>query len=125
MKTILKQNWKKILIWTLILAAILVSLKLGIDKKIVVFATLTLGLFTQIFAGLGATVSLVPLVGPLVVKVLTIPFFWLLNALGYFVSIIVIKKGYTREYLGTRAMTFILLIGIVFGYVLGHLIPLR
>lgn len=125
MKDFFKQNWKKILIWTIILAAIIASLKLGIDKKIVVFATLTLGLFTQIFAGLGATVALVPWVGPLVIKVLTIPFFWLLNALGYFVSIIVIKKGYTKEYMGTRVMTFVLLTGIVLGYILGHLIPLR
>lgn len=125
MKEFLKQNWKKILIWVLVLAGIIVSLKLGIDKKIVVFATLTLGLFTQIFVGLGAAVALVPWIGPLIIKVLTIPFFWLLNALGYFVSIIVIKKGYAREYLGTRVMTFILLIGIVLGYILGHLIPLR
>lgn len=125
MKEFFKQNWKKILLWVLILVAIVVSLKLGIDKKVVVFATLILGLFTQIFVGLGATVALVPWVGPLIIKVLTIPFFWLLNALGYFVSIIVIKKGYTREYMGTRVMTFVLLVGIVLGYILGHLIPLR
>jgi len=125
MKKFFKNNWKKILIWTLVLIAIFIALKLGIDKKIVVFATLVLGVFTQVFVGLGATVALVPWVGPLVIKVLTIPFFWVVNALGYFVSIIVIKKGYTKEYMGTRVMTLVLLIGIVIGYVIGHLIPLR
>ena len=125
MKDFFKQNWKRILIWVLFVAAIVFALKHGIDKKIVVFATLSLGLFTQIFAGLGATVALVPWVGPLVVKVLTIPFFWLLNAMGYFVSIVMIKKGYTKEYMGSRVMTFVMLIGIVIGYVLGHLIPMR
>jgi F0F1-type ATP synthase assembly protein I len=45
--------------------------------------------------------------------------------LGYFVSVLAIKKGYTKEVASSRVLTVALLTGIVVGYVLGHIIPLR
>lgn len=103
----------------------MIALKLGIDEKVVVFMTLILGLFTHVFAGLGAIIAAVPLVGPFIIKVLTIPFFWILNALGYFVSVVAIKKGYSKEVINSRTLTIAVLVGIVIGYILGHLIPLK
>ncbi len=98
---------------------------MGIDKKIIVFVTLILGFFTQIFAGFGALIAMVPWIGPLVIKVFTIPFFWMVNAMGYFVSIIAIKKGYSKQFTRSRVLTVAMLFGIIIGYVLGHIIPLR
>jgi len=125
MKDFFKQRWKHILAWALILVIIIIALKMEVDGKIVVFVTLILGFFTQIFAGFGALIALVPWVGPFIIKVFTIPFFWLLNAMGYFVSIIAIKKGYSRQLTRSRVLTVALLFGIIIGYVLGHIIPLR
>ena len=87
--------------------------------------TLSLGLLTKTFAGFGAVVSLIPLVGPLIVKVLTLPFFWIMNGLGYFVSVIAIRKGYTKEMVTSRVLTVALLVGILIRYILGHLLPIR
>ena len=125
MKGFFKQRWKHILAWALILVVIIIALKMEVDGKIVVFVTLILGFFTQIFTGFGALIAMVPWVGPFVIKVFTIPFFWLLNALGYFVSIIAIKKGYSKQLTRSRVLTVALLFGIIIGYVLGHIIPLR
>ena len=125
MKDFFKQRWKHILAWALILVIIIIALKMEVDGKIVVFVTLILGFFTQIFAGFGALIALVPWVGPFIIKVFTIPFFWLLNAMGYFVSIIAIKKGYSRQLTRSRVLTVALLFGIIIGYILGHIIPLR
>ena len=125
MKGFFKQRWKHILAWVLILVIIIIALKMEVDGKIVVFATLILGFFTQIFTGFGALIAMVPWIGPFIVKVFTIPFFWLLNALGYFVSIIAIKKGYSKQLTRSRVLTVALLFGIIIGYVLGHVIPLR
>ncbi|MFQ6677395.1 MAG: hypothetical protein ACE5D0_03670 [Fidelibacterota bacterium] len=116
---------KHIIIWLMIVIFIIIALKLGIDQKVVVFITLVLGLFTQLFAGLGALLSMVPFIGPLIVKVFAIPFFWILNALGYFVGVIAIKRGYSGEFIKSRVLTLSLLVGIVVGYILGHLFPLR
>jgi hypothetical protein len=125
MKKFLKEYMKHFIVWGIILILIVVSLYLGVEKKFVVFATLVLGIFTQAFAGLGALIAMIPFVGPLIIKVLTIPLFWILNAMGYYVSIIAIKKGYSKELIGSRVLTTALLVGIVAGYVLGHIIPLR
>ena len=125
MKGFLKHRWKHLLVWALILVIMIVALKMEVDGKIVVFVTLILGFFTQIFSGFGALIAMVPWVGPFFIKIFTIPIFWMLNAMGYFVSIIAIKKGYSKELTRSRVLTVALLFGIIIGYVLGHIIPLR
>ena len=125
MKDFFKLRWKHLLVWVVILLIIIIALKMGVDEKIVVFVTLALGFFTQIFAGFGALIAMVPWIGPFIIKVFTIPFFWMLNAMGYFVSIIAIKKGYSKQLTRSRVLTVALLFGIIIGYVLGHIIPLR
>jgi len=124
-----KLNWftyrKIFLLWLLIVSGIAIALKLGIDEKVVVFSTLVIGIFTQAFTGLASIVALVPFVGPFIVKLFAIPIFWFLNASGYVVSAVAIKKGYTKELAQSRVVTLALLIGIVVGYILGHLVPLR
>ena len=101
------------------------ALYFGIDKKIVLFITIAMGVFTQLFTGLGALVGMIPWVGPLIIKVVSIPVFWVLNAMGYVVSGVAIKKGYATELAKSRIVTLGLLIGVVIGYILGHLIPLQ
>ena len=96
-----------------------------LDFRAITIITLLLGYITNIFVGLTALVGLIPLIGPLIVKVLTIPFLWLLNGMGYFTSAYAIKKGYGRDIISHRLLTIILLMGIVLGYILGHLIPVR
>jgi len=116
---------KQILIWSVITAVIAIALKMGIDQKAVVFGTIVIGVFTQAFAGLAALISTIPLIGPFIIKVLAIPFFWILNALGYFVGAVAIKKGYRSEFTKSRILTLAVLIGIIIGYIIGHLIPMR
>lgn len=121
----LKSYRKFILLWTGIIGAVIIALIIGVDEKIVVFGTLIVGLFTQAFVGLGALVAMIPIAGPLIIKVLTIPFFWILNGMAYMVSVLAIRKGYGKEIISSRVMTLALLVGIVIGYILGHLLPLR
>ncbi len=123
--SVLQRYRTHIILWILILVSIIAALQLGIDKKIVVFATVIIGVFTQAFSGIMAIIALVPFIGPFIVKILAIPVFWFLNATGYVVSAVAIKKGYTRELAKSRIVTLGLLIGIVLGYILGHLVPMR
>ncbi|HGY56452.1 MAG TPA: hypothetical protein ENK44_12150, partial [Caldithrix abyssi] len=76
----------------------------------------------QAFVGLLNIIGLVPIIGPIIAKVLALPFFWLINALGYFVSILAIKRGYTKEVVNYRILTVVLLVGIVIGFILGKII---
>jgi hypothetical protein len=93
-----------------------------VDKTIIGVIVVVFGLVTQAFVGLISIIALIPFAGPLIAKLLALPFFWLINALGYFVSVLAIKKGYSKDVLNYRVLTVVLLTGVVIGYILGKLI---
>ncbi len=91
------------------------------DAKFTAGGAVLAGLYTGLVTWLLGVISLVPVIGPLIVKVLTMSFIWLLNAVGYFVSYIAIKRGYSKDVLTYRGLTIALIVGMVIGYVLGGL----
>ena len=121
-------KWK-ILFWSvlfsLIGAALVYGPEYGINQRIVVFITLVLGIFTQVFTGITSLIALIPFFGPFILKVISIPIFYILNAVGWIVSGVAIKKGYVNELSKSRTVTLALLIVIIIGYILGNLIPLE
>tara|TARA_B110000116_G_C16707394_1_gene522761 strand:+ start:609 stop:992 length:384 start_codon:yes stop_codon:yes gene_type:complete len=121
----IKSNPKIILTLLGISISVYLMLAFNLDVRAITIITLLLGFITNVFVGLTTLVGLVPIIGPLIVKVFTIPFFWLLNGMGYFTSAYAIKKGYGRDIMSHRLITITLLTGIVLGYILGHLIPVR
>ena len=127
LKIISNLKWK-IVLWILLFIMIYLSFsygkQYGINERIIVLATLVLGVFTQIFTGITSLVAIIPFFGPFILKVISIPIFYFLNALGWVVSAIAIKKGYVDELSRSRTVTFALLVGIIIGYILGNIIPL-
>ena len=123
--TILLSYRKKIVVWMIAGCLIFAASYYGIDKKLIVFTAFIVGVFTEIFAGIGILVAAIPVVGPMIIKIVSIPIFWILNALGTLVSGIAIKKGYATELAKGRIMTLALLIGMIIGYIIGNLIPLQ
>ena len=116
---------KKIVVWMIAGCLIFAASYYGIDKKLIVFTAFIIGVFTEIFSGIGILVAAIPVVGPMIIKIVSIPIFWILNALGTLVSGIAIKKGYATELAKGRIMTLALLIGMIIGYIVGNLIPLQ
>ena len=123
--TILLSYRKKIVIWMIAGCLIFAASYYGIDKKLIVFTAFIIGVFTEIFAGIGILIAAIPVIGPMIIKIVSIPIFWILNALGTLVSGIAIKKGYATELAKGRIMTLALLIGMIIGYIIGNLIPLQ
>lgn len=122
---IIKNNKKTILSLVSICVLVVFMLKLQLDSRAIAIITIVVGYITNVFAGLSVLISTIPIIGPLIVKLFTIPIFWLLNATGYFTSAYAIKKGYGKNVVSHRLMTLALLIGIILGYILGHLVPVR
>ena len=114
----------KILTWIAIAGILFLAFYFGIDKNILLFIVFIIGVVTEIFAGLGALIATIPIIGPMVIKVISIPFFLILNALGTLISGIAIKKGYKAEFAKGRIITLALLIGIIIGYIIGNIVPL-
>ena len=127
LKIISNLKWK-ILLWVLLFTMIYLAFsygkQYGINERIIILATLVLGVFTQIFTGITSLIAIIPFFGPFIIKVVSIPIFYFLNALGWVVSAIAIKKGYVNELSRSRTVTFALLVGIIIGYILGNIIPL-
>jgi len=122
LKDFFRTFWKTILLWLIIGIFIVIALHYHVDKNVIGGAVVVFGIITQAFIGLLNIIGLVPLIGPIIAKILALPLFWLINALGYFVSIVAIKRGYSKQVINYRILTVVLLVGIVIGFVLGKLI---
>lgn len=117
-----KGTWKIMLpVLLSLLGFLLLAVKLGWNLKAVAAATFAIGLLSNLFVWLLGLIAIVPLIGPLVVKILALPFIWLLNAIGYLVSYIAIRRGYSQDVITYRALTLALLLGVIIGFVLGNL----
>ena len=123
-KALLKIFYKKILFWNFLAVVVAFAINYGIDKKLIVFSAFIISVFTEAFVGLSALIAAVPVVGPMIIKIVTIPVFWVFNAMGTLVSGLAIKKGYATELARGRILTLALLIGMIIGYIIGNLIPL-
>lgn len=109
-------------LWLLLIGLVWLGYHLGLNHKVVAGGAILLGFFSSAFAWLVGMIGLVPIIGPLIVKVLAIPVIWLLNAVGYLVSLIAIKRGYSKDVLTYRGLTIALLVGIVIGFMLGSVL---
>lgn len=109
-------------VWVLIGALIWAGVHFHVDAGVIAGSVFVVGLLSNAFAWLLGIIAIVPIIGPLIVKVLSIGFIWLLNAVGYLVSFVAIRRGFSRDVLTYRGVTIALIVGIVIGYVLGKLV---
>ena len=117
------KNWKVMLfVWGFMVAFVWLGVSYGIDGKIIAGGVFIFGLLSNAFAWLLGIIAVVPIIGPLIAKVLSVGFIWLLNAVGYLVSFVAIRRGYSKDVLTYRGLTVALITGIVIGYVLGKLL---
>ncbi|MGZ8261461.1 MAG: hypothetical protein ACXW11_10510 [Methylotenera sp.] len=115
--------WKIMLPLSIALVAVLFAAwHLGWHAKAVTASVLLFAALSHLLAWLVGIIALVPFIGPLLVKVLSLSIIWLLNAIGYLVSYVAIKRGYSKDVLTYRAITIALITGIVIGYVIGSLV---
>lgn len=116
------KNWKVMLpLWAAIVGLTWWAIEQRVDGSVIAGSVIVVGLITNAFAWLLGVVGLVPVIGPLIVKVLSLGFIWLLNAVGTLVSFVAIRRGYSKDVLTSRGLTIAVIIGIVIGFVLGRL----
>ena len=115
--------------WKIMLPILALLIILGVlayhyhwDTKTTTAGAVLVGLYSGLAGWLLGMITLVPIIGPILVKILTMSFIWLLNAVGYLVSYIAIKRGYSKDVISYRSVTIALLVGIVIGYVIGSIL---
>ena len=118
----IKAFWKTILAWIFIVTFVVIGIHYNVDNAVIGGGVVIFAIISQAFIGLLKIIGLIPIVGPFIVQILALPFYWVINALGYFVSVVAIRRGYSKDVVNYRILTVVLLIGIVIGFVLGKLI---
>ncbi len=122
MKTFIRA-YKKIFVYFLIIVCFIwIAFLLGIDKKIIGFSVVIIGFITHLFMEIMGLVALIPVIGPLIVRIVTLPFIIVVNFIGYIVTLFAFKKGYKVEVAKSKMFTSALLIGIVIGFIVGKLL---
>lgn len=109
-------------LWLGIGGLVWLGVRYNVDNRVIAGGVVVIGVLSNAFAWVAGIIALVPIVGPLIVKVLSTGFVWLLNAIGYLVAYVAIRRGYSKDVLTYRGLTIALIIGIVIGYVLGKLV---
>ncbi len=109
-------------VWLAMGGLVWLGVYFNVDRSVIAGSVVAVGLLSNAFAWLLGLVAVVPIIGPIIVKILSIGFIWLLNAVGYLVSYIAIRRGYSRDVLTYRGLTIAVIIGIVIGFVLGKLL---
>lgn len=117
------KDWRIMLPALLLIAALIYfGYQYEVDTKVIAGGSVVIGLLSGAFAWVVGLIGLVPIIGPILVKVLSIGFIWLLNAVGYVIAYIAIKRGYSQDVLTYRGLTIALIVGIVIGYIIAQYI---
>jgi hypothetical protein len=117
-----RSNTKALLFVILLIIFVVAAKYLGVEGKIIALVVLVVGWLSQAFAVLLGVVAMIPVVGPLIVSIITLPFFLLVNGIAYVITLLAVRKGYVRSAVESRILVTALLVGMVIGFVLGKLI---
>lgn len=115
-------NWKILLVLLLLLVFVYVAQHYGLDKEVTVFVVLFLGYVTQLFSVLVGFIATIPVIGPPIANLISLPFIFIVNAVAYLVTFFSLRKGYAKELLGSRVLVTAFLVGLILGYALGKVI---
>jgi hypothetical protein len=103
----------------------------GVDKSIITGVVVIIGFITHAFTMVLSVISLVPIIGPIIVSIVSLPVFLVLNGLGYIVTFLAFRRGLkkgedTREIMTqsllSRVITISFMVGVVIGFILGRLL---
>ncbi len=109
-----------VLIWTGILGGAFLAFHLGLDKPATAGTLVLVAMATKAFAGLVALVALIPVIGPPLATLLTLPFFFLLNGLAYLVTFVALRRGYKLTVVSARIVAAAVVVGFILGFLVGH-----
>lgn len=116
-------RWRVMLPIVLVIVALIwLGLEYQVDELVIAGVAFVFAVVSGAFAWVVALITLVPIIGPLVIKILSIPIVWLINGIGYLVSYVAIKRGYSQDVLTYRGLTITLIVGIVIGFILGSIV---
>jgi hypothetical protein len=120
-KRFFNRNRKTICVLLALLLFVAIAQHLGLDESFIVILVVFLGYITHLFAALVGLIALIPVIGPPVAGIISLPFFLIVNAIAYLVTLFSLRRGYAKNVVDSKVMVTALLVGIIIGYALGKL----
>lgn len=119
---LIKANYKTIFLWILIIVFIKVAFHFHIYKSVITAVVLVFGIVGHAFTGLLGLISYIPVIGPMIVHIISLPLFFLINGITYIATVLFLRrKGGKKDIVISRSLTNALLIGTIIGFILGKL----
>ncbi|MBI4721431.1 MAG: hypothetical protein HY769_00220 [Candidatus Stahlbacteria bacterium] len=122
LKQFFKRNWILIGIWMIITLTIILGTYFGLDKKLIALGIIIFSIFAQAFSFIVNAIGLIPVVGPFIVKIVTLPAIWITNALAYIITFLALHKGAKLDILKSRVLVVAFITGVVIGFILAKLL---
>ena len=119
---LLVRSRKTIFVLVALLLFVVLAQHFGLDKKAIVLVVVFFGYITQVFGALVGLVALIPVIGPPIAGIISLPFFLIVNAIAYLVTLFSLRRGYAKDVVDSKVMVTTLLVGIIIGYALGKLL---
>jgi len=120
-----KKAQKIFLLWLILFLIIFLAFKVHLDKKITASLVILYGLITPVFYGiismLGVWLAAIPWIGPIIIKIISIPVFWILHGTAYLGSIIFVAKGEPKKAIDARILTLVFFVGFILGYIISKI----
>jgi len=113
---------RNIVVWAVIGTFIVVGWVLHFSKELLAIVLLLGGLFTQAFTFVISIVAMVPLVGPIVVSILTWPILFIIKGVTFIMTYFAIRRGYGRDIIRANVLASTFFVGTIFGFILGRVI---
>ena len=113
---------RNIVVWVVIGTFIAVGWVLHLSKELLAVVLLLGGLFTQAFTFVISIIAMVPLVGPIVVSILTWPILFIIKGATFIMTYFAIRRGYGRDIIRANVLASTFFVGTIFGFILGRVI---
>ncbi|MBN8555611.1 MAG: hypothetical protein J0L93_09215 [Deltaproteobacteria bacterium] len=116
---ILKQPRTWIILGCIILGAYILDW-LGLEIRVIAALAVLAGILTQAFTIILGLIALVPVVGPIIVGLLSLPIFWFINATSHMITAMAVKQGYGKDIARSKLLVIMLMVGLILGFLIGY-----
>lgn len=113
---------RNIIVWAVIAAFIVFGSILHLSRELLAVVLLLGGLFTQAFTFIISVIAMVPLVGPIVVGILTWPVLFIIKGATFIMTYFAIRRGYGRDIIKANVLASTFFVGIILGFILAKVI---
>lgn len=113
---------RNVIVWIIIGVFILLGWIFHLNKELLAAIVLLGGLFTQAFTFILTIIAAIPLIGPIMVSILTWPILFIIKGVTFIMTFFAIRRGYGGDIIRANVLASTFFVGTIFGFILGKVL---